>query len=1044
QVDRILSAKAEERRELFDEACGIVKFKKRKNESLKKLEAERQNMVRLTDILSELERQVGPLKKQSENARQYLKLRDELRSYDINAFLIDTRSYEKALTQYREALKIASDHLSQAEGEADALKQDYADVEAEITSLDEKIEDIREKLAERESERAELESSVLVLEEKIRSEKTGIERFETRISEIEAEYRDRRQKAEDAEAEALQLEQELKTAGDSLEDLLRKIEEKETAIALYQSSVEASTGEVIGLLTEKSEVSASLQELETILSQNEIRRKEYADKLREYSERKAAASEEAEKYQNSCTKLLDELDEKNAALEEAESTFADAEKQFREAERGLQEAKQNLQVDRAKLESLKAIQERYEGFQPAVRSIMEEKKRRTGICGTVSDLIRVKSTYRTLIETALGGNFQNVIVDTEATAKALVTYLKENRLGRATFLPLDSIRPTGAVTDPKILAETGVIGTADQLVECRKEYLPAIRYLLERFLAVDTMENGLRIARKYHYTIRIVTLEGEFLNVGGSITGGSYKSSISVLGRGEEIAAFEKKIEETKKRIEEGERACMRFRQLKETASLDQEDLQEEIGRMNVALAEDKAHFDALKREIDVLAHEEKETEARIRETDDSSREASEKRDSILSVKARIEEANLKSSDSADEMKALLKKAEEEQSSLQAGAEELKLRVSHVKQRSAFLAESVENWGREKERLSEDRRSISESIVRANEAIEEYTESIEENKKSLEEAKGGDSGLRSTLSILNDEREVLTRSQKQYFDKRESLSAEINDLNREIFRLESAIEKNEEKTAALTEYLWTEYELLPSEAETYAKSTLLDEKPSEIRRHANELKAAIKALGAVNVAAIEQYKEVSERYEFLNAQYEDLKTAEQSLVNIITDLDNGMRKQFLEKFEEIRSEFDVVFKDLFGGGSARIALNPDADVIDSDITIISDPPGKKLTNMMQLSGGEKALTAIALIFAIQNLKPSPFCLLDEIEAALDDTNIVRFTNYLKKLALGTQYIVITHRRGTMVAADRLYGITMQEKGVSTLVSVNLVEQELDA
>ena len=1044
QVDKILSAKPEERRELFDEACGIVKFKKRKSEAQKKLDNERQSMVRLTDILGELERQVGPLKKQSETAKEYLKLKEELKNYDINAFLIDSKSFKNTLQKVEESLGIANAELEKNETAAESLKQEYADVESEIEDLEAKLEDVRSKLSEREAERAECESELKLAEEKIRSERAAIDRFETRIREIDSERENRDAMIEDAGKEEASLLELLKEAAAETEKLSQKISEKETEISLYEKSIEESTGEVIGLLHQKTEVTSDLAELETILSQNEIRLNEYESKKKALLERKNELDEEIASFKEQCDKLMDSLDELNGQYEEAEEALTDAEKNYRDADYTLSDLKQKVQIDSGRLESVKSMQERYEGFQPAVRSVMEAKKRVSGIEGTVADLISVDEKYRTLIETALGGNYQNVIVDTEETAKKLVSYLKENRFGRATFLPLDAIRPSGGIQDPKILRENGVIGTADTLVKSDQRYLPAVRYLLERFLAVDTMEHGLEIARKYRYTVRIVTLGGEFLNVGGSITGGSFKSSISILGRNDEISKLENDIAENRRMIDTLERNLNRYRQVKETASLECEDLEAEIQEKNLKLAEYKAKYDSLQRENQILENELRDADDRAAEIRLGSAEAEGKRDAIIKTKEKIEKISSESSDTADETKTLLKTAEEELSALSEEAEALRLKQSNAEQRLTFLSESKTTRASEKEKLSEEKKSLSDSIEAAEENIRGHEETMEDLRLKIEEAKGSDTGLRSTLSILSNERETLSKSQKKFFDERDRLSDSINTLNREIVRLEANQEKTEEKLASLTEYLWTEYELLPSEAEAYANGMFEDEKPSEIRRHANELKAAIKNLGPVNVNSIEEYKDVSERYEFLNGQYEDLKKAEESLVGIINDLDNGMRKQFLAEFDAIQKEFNVVFRDLFGGGTGTIKLNPDADVIDSDISIISEPPGKKLQNMMQLSGGEKALTAIALIFAIQNLKPSPFCLLDEIEAALDDSNVVRFTNYLKKLSERTQYIVITHRRGTMVATDRLYGITMQEKGVSTLVSVNLVEQDLDA
>ncbi|MBP5224977.1 MAG: AAA family ATPase, partial [Lachnospiraceae bacterium] len=385
-----------------------------------------------------------------------------------------------------------------------------------------------------------------------------------------------------------------------------------------------------------------------------------------------------------------------------------------------------------------------------------------------------------------------------------------------------------------------------------------------------------------------------------------------------------------------------------------------------------------------------------------------------------------------------------ERAPLRKEVDALKLELAQLEQTIEFGRNDAQRLKSEIEHSVEDAVRLNEMIENAGEAIEAHRTEIAGLEEKLKEMADLSSGFDQTLKTLTEEREALAAKQKEFFDRQEELSEAVNDLSKEEVRLQMQKERLEERLDSLTDYLWHEYTLTPSEAKRFHDDSLDELTPAQIRKHANELKSDIKGLGNVNVNAIESYAEVSERYEFMSAQHQDLLEAEKNLTGIIDDLDRGMRETFTEKLAQIRAEYDKVFKELFGGGQGMIELDPDMDIIDADITIISQPPGKKLQNMMQLSGGEKALSAIALIFAIQNLKPSPFCILDEIEAALDDSNVGRFTGYLRKLTGNTQFIVITHRRGTMVASDRLYGITMQEKGVSTLVSVSLVENELEA
>lgn len=1044
QIDKILSGRAEERRELFDEAAGIVKFKKRKAVAVKKLEAERENMVRVTDIMNELERQVGPLARQSETAKQYLKLRDEQKTYDINAFILDQESMTVQLKKLKDNLDIVEKDLAGRQSEEDALKQEYKDIDEELQELDGRLEQVRSSVNESVSDRNILEGRINVVLEQINTEKTNTEHFENRIKEIDSEIAAHDEAREQAEKDRISKSEELKKLKEALEKKQAELHEAETKIAAYRQTVEESHGQVVDILTEKGEVNAKLEHLSTLISQNQLRTEELTERLAELEKQGKALSDEIGEQEEAVHAKESEVSAKQEELRALQEELHNDELNYNSTQLKINELAQKYQIAKSRLDTLRAMAERHEGFNNAVRRVMEMQHSFRGICGTVADLFSVEERYQTLIETALGGNYQNVITETEDTAKRLVEYLKENKAGRATFLPLDSLKASGGITDEKILREEGVIGTADQLIKCEAKYEVAAKYLLERFLAVDTMEHALRVAKKYHYTLRIVTLEGEFLNVGGSLTGGSFKNNNSFLNRNAELEKLEKEANDAKNGQEELTRKLNQYKQIKDSTALEIEDIQDELQTLNVDFAELRAVLDSKRRELTALALEKKETESRILEIETEKTDAETQREAILTAIEALENANTESSDSADQTLKLIAETEEVLNALQKEAEAYNMQIAASEQADTFLEETVERLKSEAEKLKEDQLTLHENIRDAEEAIVSHKEEIKAMRDELTQSAEASKGLEETLKILTEEREALAGSQRVYFDRRDALAAQIQDLTRDQLRLVSQQEKTEEKLDSMTEYLWTEYELTPTEAVNYKDDSLNVYTQTEIRKHATELKQEIKALGNVNVNAIEQYKEVSERYEFMKGQYDDLVAAEESLANIVNDLDEGMRKQFTEKFEAISVEFDRVFKELFGGGQGTIELDPEADIIDADISIISQPPGKKLQNMMQLSGGEKALTAIALIFAIQNLKPSPFCLLDEIEAALDDSNVGRFNSYLKNLTQHTQFILITHRRGTMVAADRLYGITMQEKGVSTLVSVNLVEEALDA
>ena len=656
-------------------------------------------------------------------------------------------------------------------------------------------------------------------------------------------------------------------------------------------------------------------------------------------------------------------------------------------------------------------------------------------------MITTEKEYETAIETALGGSIQNVVTDSEETAKRLIEYLKKNRYGRATFLPLTSVKMKGGFNQDGILREPGVVGLAHQLVHTDSLYQELIRYLLGRVVVADNIDHAIALARKYQHSLRIVTLEGELLAPGGSMTGGAFKNSSNLLGRKREIEELEQACEKTQKaseslekELDQAERtlagirkAAERTREEKEEASLGQNTV-----KMNIAQLESR-RAEIRESAVDLVEEH--------RQLEDQARELKKNYDTLL---ADVEGLEAKNSQVNRQIEGLQAELEQGRTGREERLKELssiQLEMANYRQKAAFIQENIGRIREELEGLLQEKETISQGRGGSDLAIQQKLLEIHKMREEIAQAERQMGEFSTQIQEENRLKEEKGRSQKELFEKREAVTERISGLDKDLFRIQSQKEKLEEKLDSQVNYIWNEYGLTYSTAEKLRDPEFTS--LSEVKKETEQLKSSIKGLGSVNVNAIEDYKEVSERYEFLKTQHQDLIQAEEALVKIIEELDVGMRRQFEEQFAKIRQEFDAVFKELFGGGRGNLELMEDEDILEAGIQIISQPPGKKLQNMMQLSGGEKALTAIALLFAIQNLKPSPFCLLDEIEAALDDSNVDRFAGYLHKLTENTQFIVITHRRGTMVASDRLYGITMQEKGVSALVSVNLIEAELE-
>ena len=693
---------------------------------------------------------------------------------------------------------------------------------------------------------------------------------------------------------------------------------------------------------------------------------------------------------------------------------------------------------KSKLESLKNLTERYEGYGNSIRRVMERREENEGICGVVADLIQVDARYETAIETALGGSIQNIVTSDEDTAKKMIRFLKENKLGRATFLPLTSVRSREFYM-PEALKEEGVLGMADTLVKIDDKYRNIASHLLGSYIVMDTIDHALACAKKFNHKLRIVTVNGEALNPGGSISGGAFRNSSNLLGRKREIDELERQVKECLKEIdsvlndmEEIKNTRTTARRSIEKAKEDQQDMfiRQNTARMSVNQAKERKEETA--KGYSDLKAEGAEVEAQIKEILRSKEDAAEE----LSVSENLEQTT------EAQIHSLTGELEEKRALETEGlakVNELELSGASLAQKQEYEQSNLDRVSGEIERLREEEEFIAKSLLSTAEDVEQKRKDIEEIEKTIASSENTRDSSREILEQKLKEKEQTSEKQKNFFETREELSERMSALDKEIFRLSSQREKLSESSESQMNYMWNEYEITYNQALSM-KNDAYSDLPA-MKKNIVALKASIRELGDVNVNAIEDYRNISERYEFLRVQRDDILSAEEDLQTIIDELDEAMRRQFTEQFAEIGRQFDKVFKELFGGGKGSLELLAGEDVLEAGIKIHAQPPGKKLVNMMQMSGGEKALTAIALLFAIQNMKPSPFCLLDEIEAALDESNVVRFASYLKKLTKNTQFIVITHRRGTMEKSDRLYGITMQEKGVSALVSVNLINDE---
>ena len=1039
QIDQILSSKPEDRRNLFDEAAGIVKFKSRKETAIKKLEEEKINLTRLSDILSELEKQIGPLEKQSEVAKEYLKFRERLKTLDVNMFLVENKNQKQQLEDAEKNLEIAVNSLEQARTSYEKTKEEYENIQKKLEILDAEIDEARARITDSSVKKEKLEGQIGILNEKIKAASANDAHFKQRMQDEQTKISEKNSEKDKYLADKAEIDAAVEELSVKRNEVRKELDAVILKISNINDEIEECKNTIIETLGTRATIKSKLSSLETMKEQVNIRKAELTSKL-------VRARSDESRQEEIIKKLRDEFDAITATISEMNKKQKETEQEVVRIREGmnlkdteLRKTTEKYQQEKSRLEALANLTERYEGYGGSVKKVMERKDDTKGIIGVVADIIKTEPKYETAIEVALGGNIQNIVTDDEETAKKMIKYLKDTKAGRATFLPLTSLDNPQELKAKEALEEPGVLGMADELVTTDPKYRSVAKAMLGRIVAVDNVDNAVKIARKFNYTIRMVTLEGELLVPGGAISGGAFKNNSNLLGRRREmdelesnVKKYKERIDELKKELEEDREKRNELRTVVEElrAELQGKFIEQNTARLNVEneekrQREQKGNYTDLKAENDDI-------EAKLKE--------------IAEERGQSESALLESEELEKECSAKVEKYQKE--------------LEGLHEIEETENEKVAKWDIEYEKIAQKQEfaqlnidRITDDIENEQKALDEIVENLNNNALSLEQSKKDIEEIKLTIEAstnvhdetskeLEDKKKQkgeLTEAQKEFFGKTEELNNQMSSLDKEVTRLTSKKEKCKEAIESQINYMWDEYEITLTDA-----AELRDEDMTDVpamRKETSSLKDSIRKLGDVNVNAIEDYKNLMERYTFMKTQHDDLVEAEEQLKGIIKDLDESMRKQFIEQFHRINTEFDKVFKEMFGGGKGTLELNEEEDVLEAGIRINAQPPGKKLVNMMQMSGGEKALTAIALLFAIQNLKPSPFCLLDEIEAALDENNVVRFARYLHKLS-STQFIVITHRRGTMESADRLYGITMQEKGVSTLVSVNLIDKEL--
>lgn len=1043
RVDEILSTKSEDRRLIFEEASGIMKYKVRKQDAERKLQLTEQNLVRINDIINELESQLEPLREQSEAAKKYLTLRESLKDLEINVYLNNIDRLKEKIKEYETQFKDIRDNIEAEERRLRNITAQNQQKTELLKNLDERITEAREKFYIIEGNLEKNSSEVKLKNEKINSLGENIVRLSEETSEINSkleilstEEKSRQGKIEYLNGQYNEFSKKLEKYQSELDGILSTLGENERNIEMLKAGIM----DKLDIQSDKrTQINNIKNHIENIRKrQNSIGTEIYSLKL-EKDKDNMKKEDLTESIRNTVTLIKrsrEKINELNNEKTELKSTLSELEKQHGNV-------KTDIQVKTSRQKMLKDMENSMEGYSRSVKEIMTACRRSSdlgkGIHGTVAQLVEVDKKYETAIEMTLGSALQNIVTSSEGDAKKAIEFLKRNKVGRATFLPITSVK--GKRLDDSTLRRLedcqGFCGVASNLVNSDPSYAGIVLNLLGRVIVVENLDSGINIARKFGYSFRIVTLEGDILSTSGSMSGGStdHRSS-GILNRSREVSELETIIEGLKKDEIKYNTKINDVRQMLE-------EIESEFGEHSNKLRDSELIKTRDENHLQMIEDNIKKTEAKIGMLiNEKEQMAKQEQETILEQQKYESELEGIETD-ISQTKAIIAEHQEKFKADQSVRDELHQEITDFKISVNSITESIQSVKENLDRIQGERESLTKSYTRKQNEINKASAEIdllkqeigglENSSRNLQDEKTG-----KTLEIdrLVEEKKVLEEESTDFIEKLNTTNKTIHLLHEEYNRIDIKKAKAEAEMKSIQDRMWDEYEL------TYSNAVELKKEIgniSEAQKSISEYRAQIKALGPVNVSSIDEYIRTKERFEFMSVQKNDMEQAKEKLHKIIYEMVQVMKKQFVEQFKLINENFGIVYKELFGGGRAELIISDQDNVLESGIEIEVQPPGKKLQNMMLLSGGERAFTAIALLFAILRLKPTPFCLLDEIEAALDDANVYRFGEYLKKYSKNTQFIMVTHRKGTMESADTMYGVTMQEHGVSKVVSMKMGE-----
>ena len=1036
KIDEILSNKSEDRRNVFEEAAGIVKFKTRKEESEKKLERTKLNVLRINDILTEIEGNLEPLKAQSEKAKKYIDLKTELKNIEVGLFVHNIEKFKTDLEKVSQDITVMQENCNLEEAKLEKIKIVKEDLKSTIDELTENIEKTQNLGFTSQKEIEILNSNINVAKSKIQNNEENKERFNQEIEEIKQKIEKSTQDMElklsrkdSLKENKEKFEKELEEKLSMLEEINKTLSEKELEIEENKRKLEENTDtkyEIDGIINEQK-VNISNLEKRMVQIQNEITNSiSELDNTRFTKEELEKGFYEVQKQKNEITKELEKNKSKKNEIDE----------KIKSIDIRINNSIQEFNFKESKYKFLVETEKEKEGFQRSVKALLKDcekiKELGKGVRGAIAELIDVPENIETAIEMALGASMQNIVTDNEQDAKRLIEYLRKNNLGRASFLPISNVK--GKKIEKIKGNNAGVLGVASDLIKYDKQYEGIILNLLGRTVIVENMDIGIKLAKDNENSFRIVTVEGDIITTTGAMSGGSVsKKTVNILGRSKQIETLAKEIEQIKKLQED-------LKKEKENILNSSQDFLKQAQELENSLQTIEIKYNVENEKINTVNQNIQRISDHLAKLKQEKNEIETKKEEYLKnieqeniKKSAIEEENINLKEKITHFSDANKDTQKQVDDLNFDITNLKISVSSFNESENSIDEMAELLKQEIENQNKNIENKKNQIEKMSAEQVELEKQIKQDEKNIEEIKNKVAKSDSDIEKMKNERQKSNEKLTQKETEEVEEFKIIEDLKGQIVKLDVKKSKLDDDLNNVITMLWNEYELTPNACEEYPKP----ENIAITTRRVNVLRQDIRELGSVNVDSIEEYKNLKQRYDFMCEQRLDLENTSSKLRSIIAEITENMKTQFKEKFKIINENFGQTFKELFGGGEAKIALQDENNILECGIDIIAQPPGKKLQSMALLSGGERAFTAIALLFAILKMNPAPFCVLDEIEAALDDVNVNRYAEFLKKFAKGTQFLVITHRKGTMEAADTVYGVTMEEKGISKLLSMKL-------